>query len=192
VDSTAEAVHCPEIGGSISTRGARVDTIMGKEEEIAKLLSQGTLPAELVRQGHSRGTVYKVARRLAERGTTAPHHSDSRASEASNSAYDSALEADPEILDLKKELRKAQLERQLAEMRAPIDLEDRLAKIEKDMQGLVGRFTHLNDKIEGSLLLGLRRVFKCACGKQGLVAALRRSATSRIEILRAAAVFKAD
>ena len=140
-----------------------------KEEEIARLLSEGTPPAELVHQGYSRGTVYKVKRRLAEGGTTPPGPS-LPGPESTDPASDPALEADSEIMELKKSLRKAQLERQLAEIRAPIDLEARLTSIEEELTVIGDALTYLDDQLGGSPLSGLREKFECACGAKGLVA----------------------
>lgn len=103
-----------------------------KEEEIARLLSNGRTPAELIRQGHSRGTVYKVAKRLAEGGT----RQGAGQSGSLGVGLDPEIESDPEILEFKKQLRKAQLERAIAEVRAPLDLKARLSKLEKAVNEL--------------------------------------------------------
>ena len=50
---------------------------------------------------------------------------------------DLEVEDDPDVIQLKKDLRKAHLERQLAEIRAPIDFEDRLASIEEELKETV-------------------------------------------------------
>ena len=172
VESTVDAVYRPAIGGSISTEG--LIGYVRKEEEIAKLLSQGTPAAELVHQGYSRGPVYKVARCLAEGGTSNQQHLAGPEPDATDPVADSAVEADPEILALKKALRKAQLDRQLAEIRAPIDLETRLAKIEEEVAVLVASIGHLNQQARGSLLVEIRQRFECSCGANGLVAAKLR------------------
>ena len=87
---------------------------MVKEEEIAGLLSQGIAPAELVRKGYARGIVYKVRGRLEQPGT-AQEKGDTTV--VTDSGLDPALEADPEIMELKKALRKVELERQIEEIR---------------------------------------------------------------------------
>ena len=69
------------------------------------MISDGRTPAELIRQGYSRDTVYKAAKRMAEEGTPrGAGKFDSAGEEA-----DPAVESDPEVLELKKQLRKAQL-----------------------------------------------------------------------------------
>ncbi len=106
-----------------------------KEEEIGRLLSQGASPAQLIRQGYGRSTVYKVSRRLSKEATT-PLSPASAATSAIDSALDPTLEADPEIVELKKTLRKAQLQRQMAEVKAPIDLQAQLKGLEEEMKAL--------------------------------------------------------
>lgn len=110
---------------------------MKKEEEIASLLSQGIQPAELVRRGYPKSTVYKVARRIAKEAIPISGDPASPVPGAADSVDDPALEADPDILELKKAVRKAQLEWQLAEIRAPIDLEARLARVEEAVNNLI-------------------------------------------------------
>ncbi len=96
---------------------------MTKEDQIAGLLSQGTAPAELVHQGYARSTVYKMAKRLAEMDTS------QLSEDKEGPDVDLEVENDPAIIQLKKDLRKAHLERQIAEVKAPIDLEARLSRV---------------------------------------------------------------
>ncbi len=119
---------------------------MKKEEEIARLLSQGTQPTELVRKGYNRSTVYKVARR--ER-TPTPQDPASPIAGAADLVADAKLEADPEIMERKKAVRMAQLDLQLAEIRAPIDLEARLVTVEEHVAALLEAVTHLVEDIWG-------------------------------------------
>ena len=63
--STVDSVRLPGMGLTIDPAALRIH--MKKEEEIAKLLSQGTPPVELIERGFVRGTVYKIAKRLAEK-----------------------------------------------------------------------------------------------------------------------------
>ena len=105
-----------------------------KEEEIAQLLRDGAKPTDLVHQGFSRGTVYKVHKQLRGEGGTRIGTKESE-----HPAEDS-LENDPEILELKKELRKAQLEKELAEIKSQAksevhlnDLETRVSSLEDDV-----------------------------------------------------------
>lgn len=109
---------------------------MRKEEEIAKLLSQGMSPVEVIKRGHARGTTYKVQRRLAQEATPTPEDSASPLTEEAGSVNDPGLEADPEILEKKKAVRMAQLDQQLAEIKQPLDFEPRVARIEKQVEAL--------------------------------------------------------
>lgn len=106
-----------------------------KEKEIARLLSGGRTPAELIRDGYSRSTVYKIAKRVAGGGTS----KGSGQSGFVGVGLDPEIESDPEILEFKKRLRKAQLERAIAEVRAPMDLGGRVRTLEKT----VGELTEL-------------------------------------------------
>ena len=89
---------------------------MSKEEEIAKLLTEGKTPQELVSLGYSRGWVYRVNARLKPEGST-PKEGEG----ILDVGIDSTVESDPEVLELKKALRKAQLERQIAEVSGPVE-----------------------------------------------------------------------
>ena len=144
----------------------------GKEVEIARLLSEGTPPAELIRQGHARGTVYKVSRR--RRAEHAALEPDGQAPGAS----DPAVEDDPEVVALKKALRMAQLERQLSEVKGPTDLDIRLSALDEGVDELYewlnktsGAHVKLKARVDGSPLAGIRKRFHCSCGAAGLVAA---------------------
>ena len=141
----------------------------GKEEEIARLLSEGIQTAELVRRGYARGTVYKVAGRLKEGGTPPQEQTDDN--------VDAGVEDDPGIVDLKKELRKAELERQIEEIKGSSSTEIRLKSLEAKLEamevaleevaiGLQG----LDDRLDVTPLLGIRERFVCSCGSQGMVA----------------------
>ena len=148
---------------------------MAKENEIAGLLSQGIAPADLVRQGYARGTVYKVRRRLEQPGTA---QENGGTTAVADSDMDPALEADPEIMDLKKAIRRAELEQQLADIQAPVRFEQRLATGEKTVasittavEGLIQEMEDVRQRVEGSPLSGLREKFRCSCGQTGLVAA---------------------
>ena len=154
---------------------------MGKESEIAGLLSQGIPPSELVRKGLTRSTVYKVAKRLQERTPEQPGtaQGDTDGAKAvTGYDLDPALEADPEIVELRKSIRKAELEQQLADLKAPTRFEPRLLMLEKTVgemaeavTGLINDLDEVEQQVEGSPLSGLRKKFRCSCGQTGLVAA---------------------
>lgn len=108
-----------------------------KEQEIAQLLRNGVKPSDVVHQGYARGTVYKVHKQLREEGGT-----PRGGGEAEAQAGDS-LDNDPEILELKKALRKAQLEKELAEIKSQTksevhlsDLETRVSTLEENVEAI--------------------------------------------------------
>ena len=57
-------------------------------------------------------------------------------SAATGSSVDQNLESDPDIMELKKAVRKAELEKQLAETIVPLDLEERLNTLEEGVEEL--------------------------------------------------------
>ena len=115
-------------------RKSKAKSAVNKEEEIAKLITEGTLPAELVRRGYARGTVYKVSGRLKKEGIV-PSASVNLPTTTSSSKPDPFLDSDPDIIELRKAVRMAALEKQLAQIRALPDLTTRLAKVEEDLNG---------------------------------------------------------
>ena len=129
-----------------------------KEQEIAGLLRDGATPTHLVHQGYARGTVYKVHKRLRGEGG-----SPMGGGEVEAQVGDS-LDNDPEILELKKALRKAQLQRELSAIKSDPGSEDRLGSIESRLQ-------NLEVEVNGSLLAGVPEEFECwDCGSHRTVA----------------------
>lgn len=144
----------------------------GKEEEIARFLSEGSTPSELVKRGFARGTVYKVARLIGKKSSGEGISNDD------HTPTDAEIESDPEIVRLRKDLRKAELERKLAELNGPILFEPRLAHVESELKEFDDTLSDLYETIEtmnvaarGSPLTGLRENFTCSCGAKGMVAA---------------------
>ena len=145
-------------------------SVEGKEEEIARLLSEGTAAAALVQRVYARGTVYKVAARVREGGTPTARPEDD--------GIDVDVENDPEVIDLKKELRRAELERQIEEIKGPSSTETRLLALEhrlEDLEATLEGAEEAHDRLEAltgqSPLGGLRERFACSCGAEGMVAA---------------------
>ncbi len=154
---------------------------MTKTQEIIEKMKAGASPADLIGQGYKRGLVYKVNKTLrstsSERGELTPSNPCGDSSIASTSTVDSTIEGDPEILELKKELRKAELRRQLAEINAPIELEARINALENKAKEVGDQFNHLFDEwidlralVDNTPLAGLRQIFKCSCGAVGALA----------------------
>lgn len=142
---------------------------LGKQEAIVRLLTAGKPAAELVRQGYSKGTVYKMARRV----TALP----AAGREGSQAQAEAEVETDPEIVRLKKELRKAQLQRQIREARAPLEVETRLlalggrvTQVEQYLKQAVEALQSLRAKVAADPLSGVREQYTCACGAKKYVA----------------------
>ena len=113
-----------------------------------------------------------MARSLAKE-TTAPQSPAIPATSATDSAVDPTLETDPEVMELKKALRKAQLQSQIGQLRALIDpeKEERLAALEKREGELEEVVLSLQMELDSCPLTGMRERFECSCGAaKGLVA----------------------
>ena len=111
---------------------SNTDTRVSKEGEIAQLLREGTLPVELVRRGYARGTVYKVSGRLKKEGSILQTQTNQSAKDLL-SKPDPTLQADPEIIELKKAVLKAELQKKLAQIGEQPDLLMRLVKLEVEL-----------------------------------------------------------
>jgi len=113
-----------------------------KSQEISKLLQQGKPSREVINLGYKPGTVYKVQREFRARRHGAREDSSEKKKTASmalrpqnrGANRDEGIESDPEILQLKKEIRKAQLHKELARLKAETDLDlEALLVAAKDM-----------------------------------------------------------
>ena len=142
-------------------------TSHGKEEEIAQLFSQGTSAVDLVRLGFARGTVYKVAKRLLGQSTPLP---GTPATKIPDLRIAPEIEGDPEIVELKKVIRKAELERQLAELNGSTGLDEHVKSLEKALGVLAEQTETLQVVVDASPLSGLGLEYKCTCGAEGMVA----------------------
>lgn len=98
---------------------------MSKEADILRLLQEGASPTEIVRQGFSRGTTYKVAGKLAKRGTTPPSVASNR-----QDGYDEEVEQNPEVVELKTQLKKAKLQREIDEIQGNSSWSRRIDQLE--------------------------------------------------------------
>jgi len=98
-------------------------------DAIRKLLDEGKSSREIINMGHKKGTVYGTQRKWRqERAQHSPDRDDNIHSTAEDHASRSAdtspdIESDPEIVRLKKEIRKAELEKQLDSLKVPLDME---------------------------------------------------------------------
>lgn len=158
---------------------------MTKTQEIIEKIKAGASPADLIGQGYKRGLVYKVNKTLpptsSVRGELTPSNPCRISATAATDTVDSTIESDPEILELKKELRKAELRRQLAEINAPINMESRIAALEDKavemnelLDFLFNEDMDIKSLIHGTPLSGLLKPFKCACGAKGKFAIMTK------------------
>ena len=141
-----------------------------KQEEIAKLLSDGVPPAELVRQGYTRGTVYKISGLLCKGRTTPLSETRPEPTDVFPD-LDPSLEADPEIVELRKAVRRAELEKQLGQIKERPEFLTRLINSEQHLEELFETVLLLQTEIDATPISGLQNRFQCGCGAQGLVAA---------------------
>ncbi len=139
-------------------------------EQIRALLAEGKPAKEIILLGFKSSTVYRVQRQLRRRATTrsiAEHGANAVDTQGygASSGGDPDVEAHPEIIELKRKLRKAQLERQLREVRSPLDIESNLRVVYERVESIEGQLT-------SSPLIGLGENFECSgCGAEGMVAA---------------------
>ena len=101
---------------------------MAKSDEIIKLLAEGKTSGEIIAMGYKKGTVYSTQRkwRRGKAEASSIVNKGSKNPAGSNQQSISALsdiESDPEIVQLKKEIRIAELNRQLAKAKAPSEVE---------------------------------------------------------------------
>lgn len=96
-------------------------------EEIAQHLKQGKTMKDLLALGYKKGTINTVQRKLRQQGIrTESHKGNGQHPATPGTAQAEAypeVDNDQEIIQLKKEIRKAQLERELRELKAPLELE---------------------------------------------------------------------
>ena len=83
---------------------------------------------------------------------------------------DPALEADPDVKELKKAVRMGELKRQLEEISGLPGTAERLEKLEKRVRDLHHTVSELELTLGDSPLAGIRGEFECGCSAEGLVA----------------------
>ncbi len=157
----------------------------GIMQQIRSLLSQGKSSGEVIGLGFKSSTVYKTQRKMAAGGTAYgpprenPQAQNHESLEPSKVGFplnietlDHDVEANPDIVQLKIDVRKAQLERQLDELRGATGLESRVATLENRMEEIFTEFRGLEPYVYASPLADLRDEFKCSCGAEEQVAAM--------------------
>ena len=139
-----------------------------KEHEIARLLAEGKIAAELVRLGYSRGTVYKVNKRVMEERTQASE--PPKEIGVVTPSVDPSIEGSEEVVHLKKRLRLAELDRELRVVEGTPGLDAKVTALERTVERLQDKLLGLEREVVDSPLSGLRAGFQCSCGEDGLVA----------------------
>jgi len=121
---------------------------MSKGEEIIKLLVQGKTSLEIINMGYKKGTVYSAQRNWRKGEDNIPVVGNDRRDEASpllapqftNKLQD--IESDPEIIQLKKEIRIAELQKHLNRAKAPNDIDIIMAAAQELGQVRRDKCTH--------------------------------------------------
>ena len=125
-------------------------------QQIERLLRDGRSSRQIIDTGYKPSSVYKAQRRLragvggarsgaiAQRGNRADEtvaaDNDPVGPMAGRGAaqQDPEVESHPEVIELKRELRKAQLQSQIAAVRVPGGVETRLDRLEKTVNEMAG------------------------------------------------------
>ena len=106
----------------------------GIMQQIEQLLRDGKSSRQVIDMRYNPSSVYKVQRRV-RAGTGAPitEGNDPTPPTAGlgDDHLDPEVESHPEVVELKRELRKVQLQSQIAAVRAPAGMEKRLDSLEK-------------------------------------------------------------
>ena len=156
---------------------------MTKTQEITEKLQAGESPSDLIeQQGYKRGLVYKVKKMLETTPTADDEYIHGQSvkmvtSKMECATSDAAIEADPEIVELKKDLRKAELQKLIAEVMVPLEIESRLAALEEwygvltdDNEEVLIKLENLGERIDNAPLTDADERFQCTCGAKGLLA----------------------
>ena len=106
----------------------------GIMQQIEQLLRDGKSSRQVIDMRYNPSSVYKVQRRV-RAGASAPitEGNDPTPPTAGlgDEHLDPEVESHPEVVELKRELRKVQLQSQIAAVRAPVGTEKRLDSLEK-------------------------------------------------------------
>jgi len=97
-------------------------------DTIVALLEEGETSGEIIGMGYKAGSVYSAQRKWRQGKIDIGAGDNTNASAKTTSSPITAtterdIESDPEIVELKKEIRKAELKRQLGMAKAPLDLD---------------------------------------------------------------------
>ena len=106
----------------------------GIMQQIEQLLRDGKSSRQVIDMRYNPSSVYKVQRRVravASAPITEGNDPTPPTAGLGDEQRDPEVESHPEVVELKRELRKAQLQSQIAAVRAPAGMEKRLDSLEK-------------------------------------------------------------
>ena len=115
----------------------------GIMQQIEQLLRDGKSSRQVIDMRYNPSSVYKVQRRV-RAGAGAPiSEGNSEGNDptpptagSGDEQRDPEVESHPEVVELKRELRKAQLQSQIAAVRVPTGMEKRLDSLEQTVSGM--------------------------------------------------------
>ena len=106
----------------------------GIMQQIERLLRDGKSSRQIIDMRYNPSSVYKVQRRvraMARAPITGGNDPAPAMAGLGDEQRDPEVESHPEVVELKRELRKVQLQSQIAAVRAPAGMEERLDSLEK-------------------------------------------------------------
>ena len=106
----------------------------GIMQQIEQLLRDGKSSRQVIDMRYNPSSVYKVQRRVRARASAPIAEGNDPTPPTAGSGdeqRDPEVESHPEVVELKRELRKVQLQSQIAAVRAPVGTEKRLDSLEK-------------------------------------------------------------
>ena len=125
----------------------------GIMQQIEQLLRDGESSRQVIDMRYNPSSVYTVQRRI-RAGASAPitEGNDPAPPTAGlgDVQRDPEVESHPEVIELKRELRKVQLQSQIAAVRAPVGLEKRLDSLEKTVSEMAELVVWLTTPDENS------------------------------------------
>ena len=131
----------------------------GIMQQIEQLLRDGKSSRQIIDLRYNPSSVYKVQRRVravASAPITEGNDPTPPTAGLGDEHLDPEVESHPEVIELKRELRKVQLQSQIAAVRAPAGMEKRLDSLEKtvsEMAELVAWLATPDENSEGDELV---------------------------------------
>ena len=125
----------------------------GIMKQIEQLLREGKSSRQVIDMRYNPSSVYKVQRRV-RAGASAPitegNDPTPPTARLGDEHLDLEVESHPEVIELKRELRKVQLQSQIAAVRVPAGMEKRLDSLEKTVSEMAELVVWLTTPDENS------------------------------------------